>query len=103
MAVEHRADAPPGGHRGDDGFDDFGVRLASRLRLAVEAVEGGRVRVELLDAERGERIRDEIEDLVGSLDCPARRGRQVRRDLDTSPDDRERAAAKRRLGSLGYG
>jgi hypothetical protein len=102
VAVQDGAHVSSRGHGRRDLVHDLAVRLAARLRLAVEPVERTRPRVERFDPERGNRICDEVEDLVCGLDRRARSRRQMRGDVDAGADDRERAVPARALGWLRY-
>src|SRR5262249_57248296 len=99
MSVERGADPLAVATLPEDLLRHRGIRLATVTALLVEAVERVGRGVELLEQHECDRVRDDREHDVRRLDRLARRGREMRSDLNAGADDRERAAA----AHAGYG
>ena len=88
MSVNDDAYACPTERRRDDRLDDLRVCLTPRLRRAVEVVErSSRVGFNASTRRAATGSGEQVEDLVGTLDRPARCGCQLRDGVDAGADN----------------
>jgi hypothetical protein len=92
VPVEGGADVAAGAHGRKQLVHHLRVGLAPRLSAFIKTVERTAARICTLDPLRRQRLGDEVEHLVRTLDCRGCLRRHLLPQRDPRSDDRERAA-----------